>query len=280
MSVDVQANAVSAEQNQNAQTEDVKVDENSQATTLGEATETTDEESNSSTNTDNDGEESQSKPKKGFEKRISKVVAERDRATRELEYWREQALRGQTPTPQQESKTQVEGKPSRSQFDGDDDAYFEALSDWKVESRLQQRDAQVAQAKLVENYATRAKEFAKERPDFFDIINDANDLVIAPETGYIIQKSEAGPKLALYLAENSDENDRLNRLNATERVFELGKLEMRLTDAPKSKAQPKKVSTAPQPLQPVKGAAPVSKDLYDPNLTTAEWIALRSKKRR
>ena len=140
MSVDVQANAVSAEQNQNAQTEDVKVDENSQATTLGEATETTDEESNSSTNTDNDGEESQSKPKKGFEKRISKVVAERDRATRELEYWREQALRGQTSAPQQESKTQVEGKPNRSQFDGDDDAYFEALSDWKVESRLQQRD--------------------------------------------------------------------------------------------------------------------------------------------
>ena len=82
------------------------------------------------------------------------------------------------------------------------------------------------------------------------------------------------------MAENSDENDRLNRLNATERLYELGKLEMRLTDAPKSKAQPKKVSTAPQPLQPVKGAAPVSRDLYDPNLTTAEWIALRSKKRR
>ena len=276
MSVDVENNAVPDTVEQQAQVADANQGE----TTLGEATETTGEESNSQTSSDDAGEESQSKPKKGFEKRISKVVAERDRATRELEYWREQALRGQTQAPQQETQPHVEGKPTREQFNGDDDAYFEALSDWKVESRLQQRDAQVAQAQLVENYASRAKEFAKERPDFFDIINDANDLVIAPETGYIIQKSEAGPKLALYLAENSDENDRLNRLNATERLYELGKLEMRLTDAPKSKAQPKKVSTAPQPLQPVKGAAPVSKDLYDPNLTTAEWIALRSKKRR
>ena len=280
MSVDVQENAVPDSAEQQAQVADTSQGESSQETTLGSATGTTDEASDSSTNSDDAGEETLSKPKKGFEKRISKVVAERDRATRELEYWREQALRGQTSTPQQEPQTQVEGKPIRSQFDGDDDAYFEALSDWKVESRLKQRDAQVAQAQLVENYTTRAKEFAKERPDFFDIINDANDLVIAPETGYIIQKSEVGPKLALHLAENSDENDRLNRLNATERLYELGKLEMRLTDAPKSKAQPKKVSTAPQPLQPVKGAAPVSKDLYDPNLTTAEWIALRSKKRR
>lgn len=279
MSVDVENNAVPDSAEQQAQVADTSQGESSQETTLGSATGTTDEVSDSSTNTDDAGEESQSKPKKGFEKRISKVVAERDRATRELEYWREQALRGQTQ-PEQQAQPVQEGKPVREQFNGDDDAYFEALSDWKVESRLQQRDAQVAQAKLVENYATRAKEFAKERPDFFDIINDANDLVIAPETGYIIQKSEAGPKLALYLAENSDENDRLNRLNATERLFELGKLEMRLSDAPKSKAQPKKVSTAPQPLQPVKGAAPVSRDLYDPNLTTAEWIALRSKKRR
>jgi hypothetical protein len=276
MSVDVQENAVPDSAEQQAQVADTSQGE----TTLGEATETTGEESDSQTSTDDAGEESQNKPKKGFEKRISKVVAERDRAKQELEYWKEHALRGQVQQPEQQAQPVPEGKPIREQFNGDDDAYFEALSDWKVESRLKQRDAQVAQAQLVENYATRAKEFAKERPDFFDIINDANDLVIAPETGYIIQKSEAGPKLALYLAENSDENDRLNRLNATERLYELGKLESRLTDAPKSKAQPKKVSTAPQPLQPVKGAAPVSKDLYDPNLTTAEWIALRSKKRR
>jgi len=276
MSVDVQENAVPDSVEQQAQVADANQGE----TTLGEATETTGGESEPQTSSDDAGEETLNKPKKGFEKRISKVVAERDRAKQELEYWKEHALRGQVQQPEQQAQPVQEGRPVREQFNGDDDAYFEALSDWKVENKLQQREAQVAQAKLVENYATRAKEFAKERPDFFDIINDANDLVIAPETGYIIQKSEAGPKLALYLAENADENDRLNRLNATERVFELGKLEMRLSDAPKSKAQSKKVSTAPQPLQPVKGAAPVSKDLYDPNLTTAEWIALRSKKRR
>lgn len=244
------------------------------------ATETSDAGSEASTNNDDIGE-SEVKPKKGFEKRISKVVSERDRARQELEYWREQALK--STTHKIESQPQVDtsnSKPSRDLYETDEQ-YLEALSDYKVNQRLNEREVLRQQQALVENYNTRAKEFAKERPDFFNIIEDASDLVIAPETAYIIQSSEQGPKIALYLAENPDEADRLNRLDATRRVYELGKLESKLTTSVVKKTETKKVSTAPQPMTPTKGQSPgASKDLYDPTLTTQEWIALRMKKGR
>ena len=83
------------------------------------------------------------------------------------------------------------------------------------------------------------------------------------------------------MAENPDVADRLNALNAQERLYELGKLEVKLSTQPKAKPEPKRVSSAPAPLSTPKGSAPaVSKDLYDPTMTTAEWIALRAKRSR
>lgn len=271
--------AVSEQVSDEAQVDQTQVqDGNGQATTLGAATEINDVESNTSTIEDDNGDQ-HSKPKKGFEKRISKVVSERDRARQELEYWKQQALQQQQYETQQEPVYQQPiGKPVREMFNTEDQ-YFEALSDWKVEQRLQQREIYNQQQKLVENYNTRAQEFAKERPDFFDVISDATDLIVAPETGYIIQKSEVGPRIALYLAENAEENDRLNTLDAASRIYELGKLEVKLTANKTKPAEVRKVSNAPAPLQPVKGAAPKAKDLYDPNISTAEWIALRNKRR-
>lgn len=269
--------AVSEVDNQPAQVED----QTQEGIVQESATDTNDGGSDPSTTSD-EGSDNQAKPKKGFEKRISKVVSERDRARQELEYWREQALKGaQSTQPQtQNVQGQYAGKPSREMFDNDD-SYFEALSDYKVEQRLREREVQQQQRALVENYNTRAQEFAKERPDFFDIIDDATDLVIAPETAYIIQKSDQGPRIALYLAENPDEADRLNRLDATSRVYELGRLETKLTKPTSKQTEVKKVSSAPQPIQPVKGNSPApSKNLYDPTLTTQEWIALRQQKRR
>lgn len=245
------------------------------------ATEENDSGSDTTTASDDSSQESV-KPKKGFEKRISKVVSERDRARQELEYWKEQALK-QAQGQQVQTQPQVgqyTGKPTREMFASEDE-YFEALSDFKVEQRLKEREFYNQQVKLVESYNTRAQEFAKERPDYFEIIEDAQDLIIAPETAYIIQQSEIGPRIALHLAENPEEADKLNRLDATRRIYELGKLESKLTAQPKKQAEVKKISTAPAPLTPVKGSAPqVSKDLYDPNITTAEWIALRAKKGR
>jgi hypothetical protein len=263
-----------SETEQQAQVEQTQ-GEQTQDSATGESGDVSD-----SSTTNDDGSETQAKPKKGFEKRISKVVSERDRARQELEYWKDQALKtaqGQTTAPQQQVG-QYQGKPVRDMYENDDQ-YLEALSDFKIEQRLNERDLQRQQATLVENYNTRAKEFAKERPDFFDIIDDASDLIIAPETAYIIQKSEVGPKLALHLAENPDVADKLNRLDATTRVYELGKLEMTLT-SPVKKGEVKRVSTAPAPITSPKGSAPgPAKDLYDPTLSTAEWIALRSKRR-
>lgn len=244
------------------------------------AADTSDDGSDSSTTSDDSGE-TQAKPKRGFEKRISKVVSERDRARQELDYWRDQALKQQNtqPTAPQDQIGQYAGKPLRNQYDNDDN-YLEALSDWKIEQRLSQRELQQQQAKLVENYNSRAQEFAKERPDYFEIIDDAADLIIAPETAYIIQKSDIGPKIALHLAENPDVADKLNRFDATTRLYELGKLEMQLSGITKKAAPAKRVSNAPAPLNPVKGSAPAApKDLYDSQLTTAEWIALRQKRK-
>jgi hypothetical protein len=246
-----------------------------------ESTETTQDEGGQDESTDDGDESTKLKPKKGFDKRIAKEISRRTQAQQEAEYWKKVALeRGTAPQPAA-AGTQEAPKPKFSDYN-DIETYTEALTDWKMESKLQatmqQRDKQTAQKTLEQSYNTRVQEYVKVKPDFADVLS-SSDLQISQPVTELIFESDVGPAIAYYLAENEEETERINRLSPARQLAEIGKLEAKLA-APVAKEK-KKVSQAPAPVKPVQGGAPVSaKSLDDPNISSEDWIKLRNKARR
>lgn len=153
--------------------------------------------------------------------------------------------------------------------------YTEALTDYLVEKKAKEAgetakrqnaaDRAKAQADEVTSaFVTRQDEFKKATPDYEEVVGESELNVPNAGMQYIVE-SEMGPQLAYHLAKNPDVVERLSKLSPARCVAELGKLEVRLEDAAKSKDPPNKgdpapqnarqVSRAPAPIQPLNGDA-------------------------
>ena len=257
-------------------------------TTQNSEVETRDEENtNSSESVENDSGdensedsevESQSKPKKGFEKRIGKEIARKNEALREAEYWKRVALErgaGETKVePQQQVQAPV--KPKFSDYN-DIEAYAEAVAVYTVEEKFRKQEQRAQQVTQEQTYKSRLEEFKKSTPDFDDVLA-STDATVSDAVKASIFESDVGPAVLYYLANNEDEAKRINGMSAVRQIAEIGKIEARLST---QKPQEKKVSKAPAPLKPLSGGAPVtSKKLDDPTLSAEEWIKMRNKAKR
>lgn len=199
----------------------------------------------------------------GFQKRIDRF--NRRLAEKDAEIERLQRLAPPAPPV-------TTDKPTLDQFT-DVGAYAEAVAEWKVQQALAQVEATAAQRKVAETYQGRVAEFMKSHADFDEVLQDVAHLPVAPEIHEVILDSDVGPALAYHLASNPDVMAKINALPKHRRYTELGKLEDKLT-AP---APVKKTTQAPAPVKSEKGSAPVQKKIDDPNLTQAEYRALRMK---
>lgn len=225
--------------------------------------------------------------KGGFQKRIDKLNARLSDKDREIEYLRQVALK--TPSnSNQEIKTEskkAEGKPDASKFDTHAE-FVEALTDWKTEQKLMERDQkqeqsrlQVERDKLSKAYSERVKAFAAKNKDFDDVVSDVDDITLSHTIRDAIFTSDNGPALAYELAKNRDELERINKLNPLAAARELGRFESRISSTPsEEKVQTKKITSAPKPLDPVgtggKGSA--LKSIYQAEtLSQAEYEAIR-----
>tara|TARA_Y100000310_G_C20684999_1_gene818408 strand:- start:1007 stop:1828 length:822 start_codon:yes stop_codon:yes gene_type:complete len=79
--------------------------------------------------------------------------------------------------------------------------------------------------------------------------------------------SEVGPEIAYHLSKNPEEARRIGDLPEAELNREIGKLEGRFSVTP----EPRAISNAPEPLNPLRGNAPVAKD--PEKMNTEEWMA-------
>ena len=221
-----------------------------------------------------DSEAESEKPKKsGFEKRISKEVARKNEALREAEYWKKVALERQGEPQKAAVVEQAADKPKFSDYN-DIETYTEALTDWKLEQKLAQQEQKTKAKTVADSYNDRVKEFSKSRPDFQEVLA-SSDLSISDPVKELIFESDVGPALALYLAENEEEAERINGMSIVRQVAEIGKLEDKLSA---KKVDKKVVSKAPAPVSPIKGGAPVTaKSLDDPSIAPDEWIKMRNK---
>lgn len=149
------------------------------------------------------------------------------------------------------------------------DAYAEARALQLIEQREQHRE----QTKVLEGYNER-EEAAREKFDDFEQVAYNPNLNITQVMAQTIQSSDVGPEVAYYLGTNPKEAERISRLAPLLQAREIGKLEVKVSDAPPVK----RTSSAPAPISPVKAASNGGTvyDTTDPrsvkNMSTSEWI--------
>lgn len=235
-----------------------------------------------------DGEEGETgttegkKPKVGFERRVSKLTAQKAEAQREVEYWKKIALeaKGQQPAAVGEVKPE-DKKPTFIDYN-DIEAYSEAVATWTAERAVQKalanQDADRGSRTVLSDYETRLTAFKKITPDFDEVFEDLNGIQLAPEVMNGVLESEIGPQLAYYLATNLNVVQRLNSLSPHKRLIELGKLEAQLEQPRTEPESTKKASSAPAPLKTPTGGVQPRK--LDSTLSPDEWIRERNKQER
>lgn len=241
---------------------------------------------------DDEPESKDEKPRKrnGFKRRIDKLTTRLTDREREIEYWKAQALKSQSPKQdveterRTESKADVQGRPNPDHFDSHDD-FVEALTDWKLEQRERERETKQRETQLktehqqqVDSHTARLKTFAKNHKDFEDVLSDVDDIPMSVTVQQVILSSDNGPELMYELAKNPDEYARICKLPAIAAARELGKFEARLSREADEKPETKEIKTtkAPKPLSPVGSkSGAVTKSIFDPNLSQGDYERLR-----
>jgi hypothetical protein len=200
------------------------------------------------------------KPKKGFNERISEVIAQRKefeekaaKAEREAE-----ELRAKLEALSVKAEPSKLGdKPARTGFTSDED-YIEALADWKAKQAIAGREKEQAEAQAkaeydaIERSWSKQCEAAKAELDDFETVIADSDVSIPDVVAAALKESEHGAKLMYFLAKHPVEASLMHRMRPIAAVKHLAKLEAELMEP--EAVEPKRVerSKAPEPMTPVK----------------------------
>lgn len=232
-----------------------------------------------------DDTEEQPKPKKGYKKRLDKLRDQKAELIKERDSWREQALRTQAPAQKTESTPVAKDlslRPKNEDFETHD-AYVEALTDWKLDQKLSQREQKqkedVVKTQIesrVKTYKERAIAFAKANPEFDEVVDDLKGMTLVVNDSII--ESEVGPEIAFYLGNNPDEFKRICSLTPLASAREMGKLEVRFSKTVSTASSETATTKAPKPVTTLRprGAA-TSKDFDDPRSTQRDYEMAREK---
>lgn len=226
-----------------------------------------------------DGEESSEhtdKKPSGIERRFKKITAQLSAQQQELEYWKNVAVNGK---PVAAASSAAPKTPKLADFDNIEDfiSAREQHMRQQLISEMQQRTAaEMHSSKTISAYESRVREAQAELPDWQDVMMGALDEPTSPETVEFCLESDAGPKIAYYLAKNPDVHERINSLSPSRRLAELGKIEDRVSTSRTTQQQ--KITRAPSKMSDVKGNndGPVSKKTSEAG-SYAEWKALRDR---
>jgi hypothetical protein len=124
-------------------------------------------------------------------------------------------------------------KPKRENFETEE-AFRDALDDWRVDQKFKAKEAERQQALEAERQAQIVAE-AKERiakalelvPDFAEV-TEAVDTEVPPYIAGYMQESELFAELGYHFAKHPDELARLAKLTPARALVEVGKIESRL----------------------------------------------------
>jgi len=228
---------------------------------------------------DSDSDEGEDAPKKSkkIQKRIDEITKARREAERERDFWRLQAEQRAAAETQQS----VGQKPTLEQFDYDQEQYLEALADYKLQSKLAEKEAQSRTQQVnqnefqeVQQFKQREYEVMSEFPDYQQKVY-ANDVPITDTMAKAIRIDENGARVAYFLATYKDIAYRVANLSPREQFLAIGDISEKINQATSASAAGK-VSNAPNPVPSVssRGGA-VSKS--PEKMSMDEWMKWRSK---
>lgn len=228
--------------------------------------------------------EDKGKKKGGWQRRIEKLVSQREAEKRRAEALEQRLAALETAGGStKQTKATVEGEPNPDSFETYVD-YVKALAKWEYsqgekakEEKATKAKQEAEHAKVITTYAERAKAFAKAHDDFDEVIADVEDILAPPYVLQGIAESENGPALAYELAKNPTEYARICKLPPIAAARELGKIEAKLSaSSEEKKSETKTVTNAPKPVAPVgKGQAKVAKSITDPDVSFQDYVRLR-----
>jgi hypothetical protein len=145
-------------------------------------------------------------------------------------------LKAKAQPPEAAAKPEA-GKPQRDKFPADaagEVAYWEAMTDWRVDEKLRAKEAERAAAE-VERRQAEVRETASARiakaielvPDYAEVTG-AVDAEVPPVVAGYMQKSEMFAELGYHLAKHPELLTKLSKLPPDEQLVTIGKIESTL----------------------------------------------------
>lgn len=202
-----------------------------------------------------------------LEKRFSDLTKQREAARQEAQREREAREALEARLKDLESKVnpvkdepKFDEEPKPEQFT-DMYEYAKALTDYKVDQRLQEEKqkeavakAEAERQKVINTWAKRVEAAKTEMPDFEAMVGSA-DVVVSNEVRDAIFESDVGPRILYHLAENPEIAEKLQGMTLTRALATIGKLEAQFEKTePQTKPAVGK-SKAPAPINPIKASA-------------------------
>ena len=199
------------------------------------------------------------------------------------------AMREMQQAASSNSSTASNSRPTREQFD-DEDAYLEAVVDWKLEqttaapadSPSAQKPSESAQTDQSAAIQQRFED-ARERHDDYDEVLADSEVLVNDDVSQVLLLHQQGPELLYYLAQHPDEAEALNEVRPEILGRRVQRLASRLDkppDATESPPPPDKQSPAPsspEPINPVSGGSTGRVERNMGELSYQDYAARRRK---
>lgn len=218
-----------------------------------------------------------------IEKRIGELTKKWRTAERERDFLKTKKKELEEELTKLKSKVPDPTRPNREDFD-DDEAFLEALTDWKVDVKLnavkgKERETQEESEEKTgvdEVYETMDQMVltGREKYEDFDAVAMAKDLVVTPAMTEIILESEISADIMYYLGQNPDEAADIAKLTPMKIAKKLAEIEKELEKGeeseeeeeeetlplPKPPVKKKKLTKTPEPITPVRESGAIDKD--------------------
>lgn len=220
---------------------------------------------------------------KSVQKRFDEITAARREAERDAEYWRRQALEKQ-PEMQPQPVADARPDPASYEFGDADPAYWDALTEWKADQKVNAKFAELEQKQQVSHalreletgYSARVAEVKAEIPDYDEVVTMTaaqGKWPCPPVVALAAKESPVGPKVLHHLATNLSEAVAISNLSPIEQAMAFGRLEARFSG---SQPTANIATNAPQPAPArTKGGQFASTGVLDDRSSTDDWMKRR-----
>jgi len=247
----------------------------------------------SAENTDKDKKEvKEDDLKDPVEKRIGKLTKKWRTTERERDFERAKRLEAEAELAKLKSQIPSADKPKREDFE-DEAEFLEALTDWKVESKLKSHtevvakkigeDAEKQAATEIEQELEEISEKGQDKYEDYSTVVFDKDLVLTQGMVETALLTDIAEDIFYYLGKNPDISAAIGEMSALKAAKEIGKIEARLVAEKKKpdekKADPpapaKKLTQTPEPIDPVRSTGAIDKD--PSQMSAKEYRAWREK---